>query len=212
MTRPLVSNASHVETNIRAYQGEVERNAELAGRIRQHTAWYAIGADDGQWLFGPSKFVGYEKMTAGEYLAIAAKGGGGNGRLTERELEKWFEQVSQDNPRYRELREAFELFARRFGKSPNERWRVSVQREAANRRSQKPANLWLRVFVDPKVCGGKPCIKGTRMRVSDILAMMSEGIERAEILQDYPYLENADIDASLAWAANTVDHRIIRAA
>ncbi|MGD0864211.1 MAG: DUF433 domain-containing protein [Rhizomicrobium sp.] len=69
-----------------------------------------------------------------------------------------------------------------------------------------------RITVDPKVCGGRPCIRGMRIRVSDILDMLAGGAERAEILTDFPYIEDADIDAALEYAARSVDHRMIRAA
>ena len=54
-----------------------------------------------------------------------------------------------------------------------------------------------RTTIDPNVCGGKPCIRGMRIRVSDILGMLAAGASQAEILEDYPYLEPADIAAAL---------------
>ncbi len=54
-----------------------------------------------------------------------------------------------------------------------------------------------RITIDPNVCGGKPCIRGMRIRVSDILGMLAAGASQAEILEDYPYLEPADIAAAL---------------
>jgi uncharacterized protein (DUF433 family)/antitoxin (DNA-binding transcriptional repressor) of toxin-antitoxin stability system len=67
-----------------------------------------------------------------------------------------------------------------------------------------------RITVDPAVCGGRPCIRGMRIRVSDVIGMMAAGMERKEILADYPYLESADIDAALAYAAGSAGHRVIR--
>jgi uncharacterized protein (DUF433 family) len=58
---------------------------------------------------------------------------------------------------------------------------------------------------------GRPCIRGLRITVADILGMLSAGQSRDEILEDYPYLENADIDAVLAFAARQADHPIIAA-
>ena len=69
-----------------------------------------------------------------------------------------------------------------------------------------------RITVNPEICGGRPCIRGMRIRVSDILDMLAEGASRAEILSSYPYLEDEDITAALAFAARNADHRIIRAA
>jgi uncharacterized protein (DUF433 family) len=69
-----------------------------------------------------------------------------------------------------------------------------------------------RITVDPDICGGRPAIRGMRIRVSDILDLLASGADRAEILADYPYLENEDITAALEYAARSVEHRVIRAA
>ncbi|MEJ2227093.1 MAG: DUF433 domain-containing protein [Alphaproteobacteria bacterium] len=69
-----------------------------------------------------------------------------------------------------------------------------------------------RITVNPEICGGRPCIRGMRIRVSDILDMLAKGASRADILSSYPYLEDEDITAALAFAAHSNDHRIIRAA
>ena len=66
-------------------------------------------------------------------------------------------------------------------------------------------NLDDRITYDPQVCGGRPCIRGMRIRVSDILEMLSEGVTQAEILRDFPDLEAADIAACLKLAAKKVD-------
>jgi uncharacterized protein (DUF433 family) len=58
---------------------------------------------------------------------------------------------------------------------------------------------------------GRPSIRGLRITVSDILGMLSVGQSRETILGDYPYLESADIDAVLAFAARQADHPIIAA-
>jgi uncharacterized protein (DUF433 family) len=58
---------------------------------------------------------------------------------------------------------------------------------------------------------GRPCIRGLRVTVSDILGSLSNGASREAILLDYPYLESADIDAALAFAARHADHPIIAA-
>lgn len=208
----IVSHENEVERNIIAYQHEVEASPDLAGRIRQHPAWYAIRSPEGEWLFGPSKFVGYENMTAEAYMKVAAKGGGGDGRATERVLEKWFDIVPSDSARHRELKSAFDSFAQRFGKSAHGRWRVSVPREASRVTQRTDGDLVSRIVTDPEICGGKPTIRGTRVRVSDVLSMLSEGADREEILADYPYISGEDVDACLAWAAAAVDHRIVRAA
>ncbi|MCY4607966.1 MAG: DUF433 domain-containing protein [bacterium] len=66
--------------------------------------------------------------------------------------------------------------------------------------------------MDSSTCAGRPHIRNTRVRVSDILQLMASGVSSAEILDDYPYLDEADIKAALAWAAGAVDHRVVFAA
>ena len=73
-------------------------------------------------------------------------------------------------------------------------------------------NLSERIVSDSSICGGRPVIRGTRMRVSDILDMLAGGASSAEILEDFDYLAEADIRAALAYAARQVGHRVIRAA
>lgn len=60
------------------------------------------------------------------------------------------------------------------------------------------AEIYPRITADPNRCFGKPCIRDTRMRVTDVLGMLAGGATRAEILADFPYLEDADITAALA--------------
>ena len=69
-----------------------------------------------------------------------------------------------------------------------------------------------RITTDPAVFGGRPCIRGMRVRVKDILDLLASGASRGEILDDFPYLEEADIAAALEYAAQYVDHPVIRPA
>ncbi|MBK7000464.1 MAG: DUF433 domain-containing protein [Rhodoferax sp.] len=69
-----------------------------------------------------------------------------------------------------------------------------------------------RITINPSVCGGRPCLRGTRVRVTDVLELLAENVSREEILADYPYLEDADISATLAYAARQADHVILKAA
>ncbi len=66
-----------------------------------------------------------------------------------------------------------------------------------------------RITVDPETCGGRPCIRGLRIRVADILAMLAEGVSHEEILGDFPYLEPDDIKAALTYAARQADHAVL---
>jgi uncharacterized protein (DUF433 family) len=69
-----------------------------------------------------------------------------------------------------------------------------------------------RITVDPDVCGGRPCVRGLRVRVSDILDLLATGNARSDILRDYPYLEDEDITAALEYAARHTDHPVVRTA
>lgn len=69
-----------------------------------------------------------------------------------------------------------------------------------------------RITVDPLQCGGRPCIRGLRIRVKDILDLLAAGASSEEILEDYPLLELADIRAALEFAARQSDHPILRVA
>lgn len=68
-----------------------------------------------------------------------------------------------------------------------------------------------RITIDPEQCGGRPCIRGMRIRVIDILDMLGSGMTEAEILADFDYLEHEDILASLQFAAKRLDHVVLSA-
>ena len=61
-----------------------------------------------------------------------------------------------------------------------------------------------RITFNPNQCGGRPCIRGMRIRVKDVLEMLASGVSETEILEDFPYLEADDIRACLEYAANEV--------
>ena len=65
------------------------------------------------------------------------------------------------------------------------------------------------ITVNPKQCGGRPCIRGMRIRVKDVLDMLSNGATEKEILLDFPDLTADDIQACIAYAAAYVDHPVL---
>jgi uncharacterized protein (DUF433 family) len=69
-----------------------------------------------------------------------------------------------------------------------------------------------RITIEPGKCGGRPCIRGLRIRVTDILGMLAGGAKMEEILEDFPYLEAEDILAALEYAALQTDHPVLSAA
>jgi uncharacterized protein (DUF433 family) len=66
-----------------------------------------------------------------------------------------------------------------------------------------------RITFNPNQCGGRPCIRGMRIRVKDVLDLVAAGIPESEILADYPDLQAADIKASLEYAAAQLDHPVL---
>jgi uncharacterized protein (DUF433 family) len=73
-------------------------------------------------------------------------------------------------------------------------------------------DLLQRITFNPSQCGGKPCIRGLRIRVSDVLALMASGLSKEEILDEMIDLEEHDIQACLLFAATKIDHPVIKAA
>lgn len=74
------------------------------------------------------------------------------------------------------------------------------------------SDLLSRITIDPAQCGGRPCIRGMRIRVQDVLDMLAGGASHEEILADFPYLEADDIRASLAYAAASIGDTSVIAA
>lgn len=66
-----------------------------------------------------------------------------------------------------------------------------------------------RITINPAQCGGRPCIRGMRIRVSDVLDLLAAGLTSAEILAELPDLEAADIQAVLQYAARRIDHPML---
>ena len=69
--------------------------------------------------------------------------------------------------------------------------------------------MLVRISVDPAVCFGKPCIRGTRIWVSLLLENLADGLSEAELLQAYPQLSIADVRAALAFGAEAARERVV---
>lgn len=82
----------------------------------------------------------------------------------------------------------------------------------APRRAPHFARMTERIVIDPEVCGGRPIVSGTRMRVIDVLDALADGATIEELVADFPYLTSEDVQACLAYAARSLDHRVVRAA
>ena len=66
-----------------------------------------------------------------------------------------------------------------------------------------------RITRDPAQCGGRPCIRGMRIRVSDVLDLLGAGLTAEQILDEMPDLEVDDLKASLIYAARQLDHPVL---
>jgi uncharacterized protein (DUF433 family) len=66
-----------------------------------------------------------------------------------------------------------------------------------------------RITIDPNVCGGKPCIKGTRIWVSLVLDFLADGMSETELLAEYPQLAHEDVLAAIAYGAEAARERIV---
>ena len=72
-------------------------------------------------------------------------------------------------------------------------------------------DLLNRITVNPAQCGGRPCVRGMRIRVSDILDLYAAGLSAEEILKELPDLEPEDLKACLQFAVRRLDHPLIAA-
>lgn len=77
--------------------------------------------------------------------------------------------------------------------------------------AQNPA-LFARITTNPAQCGGRPCIRGMRIRVSDVLDLLAAGLTYEGVLDELPDLEMGDIHACLQYAARQIDYPVLQAA
>lgn len=68
-----------------------------------------------------------------------------------------------------------------------------------------------RITVDPEQCGGRPCVRGLRIRVSDVLDLLANGLSAEEVVAELPLLEKEDIAAVLRFAARRLGHPVLAA-
>ena len=73
------------------------------------------------------------------------------------------------------------------------------------------ANLMDKITINPEQCGGRPCIRGMRIRVIDVLDLFAAGLSAEQILEEMPDLEAEDLKAALQYAARRLDHPVLAA-
>jgi uncharacterized protein (DUF433 family) len=69
-----------------------------------------------------------------------------------------------------------------------------------------------RITFNPEQCGGKPCVRGMRIRVADVLALLANHLTFEQILEEMPDLEEEDIQACIEYAIKKIDYPVLRAA
>ncbi len=72
-------------------------------------------------------------------------------------------------------------------------------------------DLTSRITINPKQCAGRPCIRGMRIRVLDVLDLFAAGLSATQILEEMPDLEQEDLQAALQYAARQLDHPVLAA-
>lgn len=73
------------------------------------------------------------------------------------------------------------------------------------------SDLTSRITINPAQCGGRPCIRGMRIRVVDVLDLYAAGLSAEQILEEMPDLEAEDLQAALQYAARSLDHPVLAA-
>lgn len=73
------------------------------------------------------------------------------------------------------------------------------------------SNLLDRITINPAQCGGRPCIRGMRIRVIDILDLSAAGLSAEQIVEELPDLEPEDVQAAMLYAARRLDHPVLAA-
>ena len=68
-----------------------------------------------------------------------------------------------------------------------------------------------RITMNPNQCGGRPCIRGMRIRVTDVLDLLANGLTRDQVLEELPDLESEDIYACLRFASQRLNHPVVAA-
>ncbi|GGA29523.1 DUF433 domain-containing protein [Okeania sp. KiyG1] len=71
------------------------------------------------------------------------------------------------------------------------------------------SELLKRITINPKQCGGRPCIRGMRIRVSDVLDLFAAGLSAEQILAEMPDLEANDLQAALLYASRKLNHPVL---
>lgn len=218
MEDALVSSPNEVIVNIEKYNADLKSSDLLRAGMTKVKGWYVHEIKPGVYRFGASKVVGYREADAETY---AQRRNFRDGGVTEKILGQWFDVVTETDPRYSALYSALSVFLFEYGHNrPNASARINMLKPGlrspdfrdSRHGARERSSLVDRIAVDMTICGGRPHIRGTRVRVSDVLGMLAEKVPEEEILSDFPYLVQDDLLAALAYGAAAADHLVIEAA
>ena len=120
----LATSPRRVCQAIKSFENEVRSSPGLAGRLSYARAWYACRDAKGRWRFGPSKFVGYERLNAPEYIELSRKGL--DGRRTEAQLRQWFRELDPSSELHERLASLLSAFLAHYDKAPSSKMRINV--------------------------------------------------------------------------------------
>ncbi len=115
----LVATYEDVVKNIEQFNKDLQAGRDVITQLNTFHHWYYIPDLD---AFGPSKYIGYQDMTADRYQ----RGKDKDGRVTEVALQRWFIELSETDPRWTKLAPRLEVLLQRWGKEPRIRFRIHV--------------------------------------------------------------------------------------
>jgi hypothetical protein len=123
MTELKFATREQTAENITRFEAEISRNEFLQRNLSRVHSWYAIKDETGSWTFGPSEFVGYQKLTAKSYEESYRRRSGTD---TEPRLRQWFRPVSPKEPLYPELFGKLCDLLSKYEKRPRSKVRINI--------------------------------------------------------------------------------------
>ncbi|WP_411837027.1 hypothetical protein [Paracoccus sp. ME4] len=120
MIPAVVNSVAETIEGIKNFQGAMKG---MGDRLSMARAWYAYRTEAGDWIFGPSKFIGYQNLSVKDYLEHASEM---DGRKTEARLQDWFEELNDEHPLRAELFAQLSQKLADHGKTPSKMARISV--------------------------------------------------------------------------------------
>jgi hypothetical protein len=156
----LVTDLQEAISNILRFEAQLDGSSDLRARLAYARSWYAHPHEE-DWCFGPSKFIGYQGMTAKEYVNEESR----DGRRTERQLGEWFIEIPPQDPLHGELSRALHTFLRQYGKTPSSLSRINVSRELYEARTAKGGAQLHRAVADLLILVARQLPTPERLRV-----------------------------------------------